>query len=196
MTPANLHVYEFDWAPDGAAFVAVAAHGPGDQSWWTAGLYRLSMDGKEALLRQPKLQLASPRWSPDGKRIAFIEGLMSDEDLSGGDLLVIDAAGGEPRNLTADRRSSIGFIHWLDGKQIAIGEWTQGASGAALAAVDEGRVQTLWRQSEHLGPEAYWIELSIARDGTTAAVSTTFERAPEIFTGPPLPGTAAARTAR
>ena len=37
----------------------------------------------------PKYQLADPRVSPDGKNVAFIEGLMSDEGSTGGDIFVV-----------------------------------------------------------------------------------------------------------
>ena len=39
------------------------------------------------------LQIALPRWSPDGKAIAFIGGLMSDQGVTGGDVWIIDASG-------------------------------------------------------------------------------------------------------
>src|SRR5207253_6097680 len=146
VSPANLHVYEYDWSPDGKSFAAIGAHGPGDQSWWTAGLFVLSLDGGLRALRQPTLQIAHPRWSPDSKRIAFIEGLMSDEDLVGGDLLIVDAAGGDPANLTADRRSSTSWIAWTTPDAIALAEWTLGGSGLALAHPGEGRTETLRRQ--------------------------------------------------
>ena len=185
VSPADLHVYEHGWSPDGASFVAVGAHGPGDQSWWTAGLYVIPAAGGEARpLRQPKLQIARPRWSPDGKRIAFIEGLMSDEDLVGGDLLVIDAAGGEPKNLTADRRTSIGALDWHAQGEIVVVEWVSGQSGAAVVNPSSGEVKTLWRGPEHLGFSPYFLDLSLARDGTAAAVSQTFDRGAEIFAGP------------
>ena len=44
-------------------------------------------------------------------------------------------------------------------------------------------MQTLWRQDEHIGFEPYFLEFSIARDGTAAAVSYAFDRGPEIFSG-------------
>ena len=61
------------------------------------------------------LQIAVPRWSPDGKQIAFIGGLMSDQGSTGGDLYVIPAKahcslGGEPKDLTPDRAASVAFI--------------------------------------------------------------------------------------
>jgi Tol biopolymer transport system component len=46
------------------------------------------------------LQIAVPRWSPDGKAIAFIGGLMSDQGATGGDVWIVSADGGAPQNLT------------------------------------------------------------------------------------------------
>jgi Tol biopolymer transport system component len=42
------------------------------------------------------LQIAVPRWSPDGKAIAFIGGLMSDQGSTGGDVWIVSADGGQP----------------------------------------------------------------------------------------------------
>ena len=39
VTPANLHVYEFDWAPDSKGLAYVAADPPGENNWWVAKLY-------------------------------------------------------------------------------------------------------------------------------------------------------------
>ncbi len=108
LTRADLNIYEYDWAPDGEHFVATAAPGPADNNWWTAQLYSVNKaDGQMTVLYKPpaSLQLAVPKWSPDGKHVAFIGGLMSDEGFTGGDIFVVGTGGGEqPRNLTAGRR--------------------------------------------------------------------------------------------
>src|SRR5215831_9323490 len=36
VSPAELHVYEYDWSPDGETVALTAAPGPGDNNWWTA----------------------------------------------------------------------------------------------------------------------------------------------------------------
>ena len=38
VTPANLHVYEFDWSPDSKQMAYVAADPPGENNWWVAKL--------------------------------------------------------------------------------------------------------------------------------------------------------------
>ena len=50
--------------------------------------------GETRSLWKPPLQIAQPRWSPDGASIAVIHGLMSDEGSNGGDVMLVPAAGG------------------------------------------------------------------------------------------------------
>ena len=42
ISPADRHVYDFDWSPDGRQFAATAAPGPGDNNWWIAQLYSIA----------------------------------------------------------------------------------------------------------------------------------------------------------
>ena len=71
--PSDLNVYEYDWAPDGRQFVVTAAHGSGDDNWWVAELDLMDANsGAVRTLLTPPMQIASPRWSGDGRRIAYI----------------------------------------------------------------------------------------------------------------------------
>ncbi len=73
----------------------IAANPPGENTWWIAKLYAQSIAGGDPrVILDPVtvagplhgLQIAVPRWSPDGKHIAFIGGLMSDQGSTGGDI--------------------------------------------------------------------------------------------------------------
>lgn len=112
----DLHVYEYDWMPDGSGWVGTAALGDGDRNWWIAQLYRFSNQGKPAhVLYRPqnaREQLANPRVSPDGNQVALIVGLMSDFGVTGGDLVTLPTAGGVPTNLTAGSKSTVTAVDW------------------------------------------------------------------------------------
>ncbi|MDE3202214.1 MAG: S9 family peptidase [Acidobacteriota bacterium] len=120
VTPADLHVYEFDWAPDSKRLAYIAAAPPGENNWWVAKLYTEELGGAAKAILAPAdvtgalhgLQIAVPRWSSDGKYIAFIGGLMSDQGSTGGDVWVISANGGAPRNLTEGRTSTSSWLVW------------------------------------------------------------------------------------
>ena len=45
ITPAALHVYEYDWAPDSGELAYVAAPPPGENNWWVAQLYTQPLAG-------------------------------------------------------------------------------------------------------------------------------------------------------
>ena len=95
VSPPNLHVYDYDWSPDGQAFAAEAVEGSGTNNYWTAQLYIVRADNSATRsIWRPPLQIAGPRWSPDGRSVDVIHGIMSDEGATGGDVYVVPAAGG------------------------------------------------------------------------------------------------------
>jgi dipeptidyl aminopeptidase/acylaminoacyl peptidase len=184
VTPADMYVYHFDWSPDGKRLAAEAAPGSGDNNYWIARLH--VVDVARATMQPlytPKLQIANPRWSPDGASIALIEGLMSDEGSTGGDVVLVDAASGAARNLTADLKASVTTLSWSDAAHLTVGEIIGGDAALARLRVADGALETLWRGAEHITTD-YLVGASIARDGTTSAViRSSFRQPPEVWTG-------------
>jgi dipeptidyl aminopeptidase/acylaminoacyl peptidase len=185
----DLYVHEYDWAPDGRRIVATAGPTPGDDGWYVSELYVVDVaTGKADSIVAPRTQIGGPRWSRDGSRIAYIAGLMSDEGPVGGDVFVVPAAGGEPRNLTGDRPSTASFVAWQPSSdQLLVAEYADGASGLALIDVASGRVATLWRGDERIGGATGnpGPTFSLAADGKTMALTRqSFTAPPEVWAGP------------
>ena len=150
VSPAGLHVYEYDWAPDSRQLAFVAAPPPGENNWWVAQLYTQGLgEGQAQAILDPEhtpgslhgLQIAVPRWSPDGSRIAFIGGLMSDQGATGGDIYMVSAKGGEAKDITTEADRSAVWIHWLaDAKPRLLVSWSKsGAVEIGSMDPDSGR---------------------------------------------------------
>ena len=188
VSPENLHVYDYDWSPDDKMFVATAAPGPGDNNWWIAQVYTIDIaKGNATSIYKPSLQVAVPRWSPDGKSIGFIEGLMSDEGFHGGDLFIISADGQDVTNRTKGRKSSVSSLFWLTPDRILLTEYVGGGGGGAISelTVANNSVRTIWKGVEAFHAFGNFPDFAISKDGKLAAVDrSTFETPPEIWAGP------------
>jgi len=187
ISPADMYVYEYDWSPDSARFAVIAAHGNGDNNWYIAQLYTLDAGvlGLMKPIHKPPLQIANPAWSPEGKKIAFIAGLMSDEPSVGGDIYTIPANGGEATNVTPDMKATANWLAWSLETKIVFGESVEG--DAAVATVDpaSGRIDSLWRGQEQVSAGPWGTNISLARDGKTAAmIRSSLSDPPEIWAGP------------
>jgi dipeptidyl aminopeptidase/acylaminoacyl peptidase len=185
VSPADLHIYDFDWSPDGKTFVASAAPGPGDNNWWIAQIYAIDLGkGSATSIYKPSLQVAVPRWSPDGKSVAFIEGLMSDEGFHGGDLFTISAAGQRLTNRTPKRKSSVSSFFWQTPERILLTEYVGGGSVISELNLADNNVRTLWQASEGFHAFGNFPDFALARDGKVAAlVRTSYETPPEVWAG-------------
>lgn len=185
VTPADVYVYEYDWTPDSTGWVATAAHGSGDANWYVAKLYRINaQSGEMREIYSPKWQIAAPHVSPDGKFVAFIEGLMSDEGVTGGDVYIVPVSGGPARNLTPGINSSPSSVAWSGPDRITFAENADGKSGFASVRSSGGAVQTLWTGEEFLGTSASPTG-SLSRDGSIAAVVRQSASTPaEVWAGP------------
>ena len=136
MTPKDLHIYEFNWSPDSKGMAYVAGNPPGENNWWVAKLYTQTIGGQPQVVLAPSevsgplhgMQIAVPRWSPDGKAIAFIGGLMSDQGSTGGDVWIIPAVGGEPRDLSQGRPTSPAWMEWEGNEYLYVSELAGGNS--------------------------------------------------------------------
>jgi dipeptidyl aminopeptidase/acylaminoacyl peptidase len=198
LTPEAMYAYEFHWSPDGSRIAYTAAPPPGDNNWWVARLYaQPARAGADAtLLVDPTstasgslhgLQIALPRWSPDGKRIAFIGGLMSDQGATGGDIYAVPASGGTVSNLTPGIGVTPVWLAWTSSDKLLVSQVRNGQSEVADYAVgaDAAHQQGLrFRVPASIGDGNAAMALSLSRDATRVAfVQSSFAHAAEVHAG-------------
>src|SRR6266480_2574384 len=186
LSPENLHIYDYDWSPDDKMFVATAAPGPGDNNWWIAQIYTINIaDGNATSVYKPSLQVAVPRWSPDGKSIAFIEGLMSDEGFHGGDLFKITADGRDIVNRTPGRKTSVNSFFWQAADRILLIEYEGGGSAISELDLSNNSARTIWKGPDGIHAFGNFPNFALSKDGKFAAiVRSSYNSPPEVFAGP------------
>ncbi|HEV7359113.1 MAG TPA: prolyl oligopeptidase family serine peptidase [Steroidobacteraceae bacterium] len=187
VSPPDLFVYEYDWRAGGKGFVGTAAPGDGDNNWWTAKLYAFPEGGAARVIYTPadaRQQLAMPKVSRDGSRVAFIAGIMSDFGSTGGDVYTLDLNGNTATNLTPDMHASATAIAWrcddhLQAELLA-GDKTQFVDlGSGTKAAP---TKVLWSGEESFGDRAGGISTACP-SGVTADAHESFTQAPEIEIG-------------
>lgn len=189
ITPVNMYIYEFGWSPDGKWLAATAAQGSGDDNWYIAQLCVVDAASgvMKSIYKPPvEIQMAEPRWSPDGVSIAFIGGLMSDEGMTGGDIYVVPAAGGEARDVTPQISSSPAWIAWMPaGEEILFAGREGGGVNFGTVGAGTRQLRLLWHGDETIGASAFELGFSLAADGkTTAVIRQSFTQPPEVWAGP------------
>jgi len=165
----------------------------------TSGSVHLGLHSNPAVILDPAevsgplhgLQIAVPRWSPDGKSIAFIGGLMSDQGVTGGDVWIVPSAGGEPADLTPHQTSTASWLTWgadhalyvsdVAGGDCRLVRW-QVAAATASAQMRMTAARTIFAISGTIGDGRMERSLSSTTDRSVFVfASSSFNTPPEIF---------------
>jgi prolyl oligopeptidase len=168
----------FDWSPDGKTIVFSHAKTPGVNDWPTADISLVDVESAKVrpLVDSGAAEL-SPKFSPDGKLIAYIR---TDDPPTWGTnstIHVIPAEGGPSRELaeTPDRRPTLfGWLH--DGKRLLIGEVNRTRSQVSILTLD-GPPELI---GSNAGAASAGLHLS--RDGMTVGFAwETSSTPPEAY---------------
>ncbi len=193
ITPPGLYVYEFDWSPDSTKLAYIAAPPPGENNWWVAKLYTQPVNGQPTAILDPQtvsgslhgLQIAVPRWSPDGSQIAFIGGLMSDQGSTGGDIYTMPAGGGEPTDQTPDHAGSPAWFVWLDQQSIGIAEIKGGSSHLFVYDLSTHQDSPDYNLTlpDSVGAGGLAMRIATSSTNTIAFIKSSFSDPPEVWAG-------------
>ena len=157
---------------------------------WPIGPLRPILDPNTVSGPLHGLQIAVPRFSPDGSQIAFIGGLMSDQGSTGGDIYLIPSSGlkpgVEPKDITPNRPASPAFIAWLDDHTLGISEHAGGSSHLAVLDLATGKddpdVNITLPETIHADDDS--MSVSLSKTGNIALIRQSFDRPPELWAGP------------
>lgn len=180
LTPPNAYVYEYGWSPDSKHLAYTYADGSGDNNWWIARLATVTAAGTAHDLFRPSFQINNPIWSPDGRAIAVIGGLMSDFGSVGGDVYLVNVATGHVRDVTPGTQLSFAALQWT-GKSRML------ALAHDLGSLMIVRLNTANGATSIIGyPGESVFGLDATPNGSRIAfVRTSFARPANVWAGPP-----------
>lgn len=198
LTPGALYAYEFGWSPDGSRIAYTAAPPPGDNNWWVAKLYvqdakvgaapHVVVDPSTVTGSLHGLQMALPRWSPNGSRIAFIGGLMSDQGATGGDLYSVPATGGAPTDLTPGIIVTPEWFAWAGNNALTVSQNAKGKVQLVRYDIHGDRAAAqapYFTVPAMIGAGGAVLSVSLSADQRRVAFEqSSYEHAPEVHAGP------------
>ncbi len=175
--PAGLNVWEFD-SSGGDVVAAVVSDDPSESGWYRARLVLIDLSsGAATTLHEPAMQIACPALSPDGARVAFVEGFCSDRGILAGETTVVATTGGDAAVLAP--QIDVSCLSWRDDRSL----WFAGLSGLRHACGTiglDGTANVLW--SDDASIASGWMPaIAVAPNGSRlAAAHSAWDTAPEL----------------
>ena len=182
ISPINQTVVDFGWSPDGQTIAYAGSDRKGFYARFNQQIYTVSSNGgtPRAIVDRPGTN-KTPRYSSDGKWIAFISTGGYERMISAEDLFVVSAAGGKDtiRNLTGKSEVWTGEYIWSPDSRslLLIANEETSMRGEHMfeqpimrVAIDSGQMESLTP-----GPVVNF-SVSISRDGKWIAYKSVESR--------------------
>jgi dipeptidyl aminopeptidase/acylaminoacyl peptidase len=172
ITSGRLHVATFDWSPDGKTIAFAHQPDPRINTGFGAGIQDISVVSANGgviltLVNWPGAD-NNPRYSPDGRWIAFTSHGGSVESVGISDVFVIPASGGLPRKLAETPDRNAGIIDWSsNGKEVFITESYRTMRRVYAVPVDGKKVVVVTDSDGVIG--------SVAFDKATDRMAFTYQ---------------------
>ncbi len=156
-----------------------------ERGWYRARVVLADIAGGETrLVHAGTDQIQSLAASPDGRRLAFVEGWSSDRGLLAGNIRIVDLATGEARGLAAAGLPDVTSLAWHDDARLGFAGWQETGSAYGLVAID-GTVEWIEREDAIVGRSAYDAHVALLADGEgLAAIREAPGFPPEIVHRP------------
>ncbi len=181
LTTENYSVSSFDWSPDSKRIVFSHTKSPSPNDWVTADLSVVEVEtGKVTTLFNTAAAETSPRFSPDGRSIAFLASDIPPRWAQSRTIQVAPASGGQPKSLPPSYDGQPVIVGWSsDSKRIYFSEAKGTLSQIYSAELATNKIDEL-----KLAPAVY-TSISLGASGRMLTFARQTSDTPqEIFVAP------------
>jgi dipeptidyl aminopeptidase/acylaminoacyl peptidase len=175
-------VTDFSWSPDGKTIAFAAQPSPRIQDLYRTDIYTIDLETRviRDLVKRPGID-TFPRFSPDGRQVAFLSTEGKTDWIANWYLCLVPAAGGAPRNITPKFDEFLFTPQWPpDGRRIFFQSPAGLRNQLFSASPETGELRPL------LGGDFVWSDFTFSAKAERMAFLGTNSVTPtEVFVSSP-----------